>query len=108
MRSFYRAIYPFILVLFTAMACVAQDVGVVKLVAGGNSGAGFAGDGLSATDPSVKINGSTGVCMDAGGNIYFGDANSRRIRKVSASNGIINTIAGTGVSGYSGDGGLAT
>ncbi|HXB12147.1 MAG TPA: T9SS type A sorting domain-containing protein, partial [Bacteroidia bacterium] len=42
------------------------------------------------------------------GNIYIADIQNSRIREVVASSGIINTIAGTGVSGYSGDGGLAT
>ena len=45
------------------------------------------------------------VFVDRVGNIYFPDA--ARVRKVDPS-GIINTIAGTGVAGYSGDGGLAT
>jgi gliding motility-associated-like protein len=44
---------------------------------------------------------------DNAGNFYISDANACRVRKVNAS-GIITTIAGTGVAGFSGDGGPAT
>ena len=40
--------------------------------------------------------------------MYVADTSNHRIRKVAASNGIITTIAGTGTSSYSGDGGDAT
>ena len=46
------------------------------------------------------------VEVDAAGNLYITDTNDRRIRKVDSS-GAISTIAGTGVEGYSGDGGPA-
>ena len=52
------------------------------------------------------MNGPTGVAVDAAGNLYI--ATSARIRKVNASTSTITTIAGTGTSGFSGDGGLAT
>jgi hypothetical protein len=43
------------------------------------------------------------------GNLYIGDFGNHRVRKVTASTGvIISTIAGTGTSGYSGDNGQAT
>ncbi len=42
------------------------------------------------------------------GNIYIGDSTNYRIRKVAAATSIITTIAGTGISKYSGDGGPAT
>ncbi len=40
--------------------------------------------------------------------MYIGDYNNRRVRKVVASTSVITNIAGTGVAGYSGDGGQAT
>ena len=42
------------------------------------------------------------------GNVYIGDRSNNRIRKVTVSTGIISTIAGTGTSSYSGDGGAPT
>ena len=46
--------------------------------------------------------------MDGGGNLYISDTGNRRIRRVDASTGTIETIAGTGGKGFSGDGGPAT
>jgi hypothetical protein len=40
--------------------------------------------------------------------VYIADQNNQRIRKVTVSIGIITTIAGTGSTTYSGDGGQAT
>ena len=42
------------------------------------------------------------------GNVYIADVDNHRIRKVTASTGIISTIAGTGTNSYSGDNGAAT
>src|SRR5258705_479051 len=47
------------------------------------------------------------VAVDSGGNVYISDRDEARIPRVDGS-GIITTVAGTGTSGYGGDGGLAT
>ena len=49
-----------------------------------------------------------GVAVDAYGNIYISDTDNRRIRVVTKSTGVITTVAGDGLYGYSGDGGQAT
>src|SRR6185312_5369748 len=72
----------------------------------GTGTAGYSGDGGQAT--AAKINQPSGVGIDGSGNIYIADLGNNVIRKVTASTGIITTIAGTGTAGYSGDGGQAT
>jgi DNA-binding beta-propeller fold protein YncE len=73
--------------------------------AGTQGKAGFSGDGGTAT--SAKLNNPTGLASDPLGNVYISDTSNQRIRLVNPSN-IISTYAGTGVAGYSGDGGPAT
>ncbi len=77
--------------------------GIISTVAG-TGVAGYSGDGGQAT--SAQLSGPVGVAVDGQGNLYIADRDNARIRKVSA--GIISTVAGTGVAGYSGDGGQAT
>ncbi len=79
--------------------------GTISTVAGDGSYS-FSGDGGPAISASFKS--PVSVAVDATGNIYIGDNADQRIRKVNASNGFISTIAGNGVTGFSGDGGVAT
>ncbi|GAA4464608.1 hypothetical protein GCM10023093_15280 [Nemorincola caseinilytica] len=67
-------------------------------------GSTSSGDGGAAT--AAAMNYTYSVAVDNSGNLYIGEGN-RYIRKVSPT-GIISTYAGTGVMGYSGDGGPAT
>jgi sugar lactone lactonase YvrE len=84
---------------------VTASTGIISTVAG-NGTAGYSGDGGAAT--SAEINFPYGVAVDSAGNIYIADFGNQRIRKVTASTGIISTVAGDGIVGYSGDGGPAT
>ena len=63
----------------------------------------FYGDGGPAASARLRL--PSGLTVDRQGNLFI--AETGRIRMVSTS-GIINTVAGTGTEGYSGDGGLAT
>ena len=65
---------------------------------------GFKGDGGSALLAEMRY--PYGICIDDTGNVYFSDVNNNRIRKIDTA-GIIQTFAGTGSQGYSGDGGDA-
>lgn len=75
--------------------------GIITTVAGGGPG----GDGGQATSAILSF--PTGVAVDSVGNIYITDQSLSSVRKV-ATDGVINTIAGNGKRGYSGDGGFAT
>lgn len=70
----------------------------------GTGVAGYSGDGGIATN--AQLNKPTDVVIDSLGNIYIPDGLNYVVRKVNTT-GIISTIAGTGTSGYSGDGGVA-
>jgi len=74
--------------------------GVMETVAGG-----FIGDGGMATSAALVV--PEAITFNQAGDYYIADSNGNRIRKVNAA-GEISTVAGTGVSGYSGDGGVAT
>jgi sugar lactone lactonase YvrE len=71
----------------------------------GNGTAGYSGDMGPANH--AQINRVVGLATDSTGNIYMAEENSNVVRKVDT-NGNITTIAGTSVSGFTGDGGPAT
>jgi uncharacterized protein (TIGR03437 family) len=77
--------------------------GILTLVAG-NGTPGFSGDNGPAT--SAQLYDPTGIALDGAGNLYIADTWNNRIRKVS--NGVITTVAGSGIEGFSGDNGPAT
>ncbi len=69
------------------------------------AGSANMGDGGPAT--AAQISTIQGIAVDRWGNLYLSDTGNHRVRKISTS-GVITTIAGTGVAGFSGDGGPAT
>jgi sugar lactone lactonase YvrE len=75
---------------------------VISTVAG-NGDMGFAGDGGPAFE--ATLNNPFDVAFDPAGNMVFTDTFNHCIRRVDARSGNIETIAGTGQVGYSGDGG---
>src|SRR3989441_697705 len=83
---------------------VTANTGIITTVAG-TGAPGFSGDDGPAT--SAQLWTPTGIAVDAAGNLFIADADSHRIRRVAADTGIISTIVGTGVTGFSGDDGQA-
>ena len=67
---------------------------------------GDSGDGGPAT--AALFRDIEDVHSDAVGNLYIVDQANFRIRRVDAATGIISAFAGTGTTGFSGDGGLAS
>jgi DNA-binding CsgD family transcriptional regulator/sugar lactone lactonase YvrE len=78
--------------------------GAIHTVAGTGE-AGYRGDAGRALDAVLHAPG--GLAFDSEGNLYLADTLNQRIRRIDV-NGQIETVAGTGASGYLGDGRLAT
>ncbi|HEY1551933.1 MAG TPA: SMP-30/gluconolactonase/LRE family protein [Kofleriaceae bacterium] len=77
--------------------------GMIETVAG-NGVNGLGGDGGPATDAALAA--PQRIAVDSAGDLYIADQGNNRVRRVDAS-GVITTFAGTGVRGFSGDGGPA-
>ena len=73
--------------------------GVISTVSGSTQG--FSGDGQSAA--SATLDTPEGIALDLSGNLYIADSHNHRVREIAASDGVIQTIAGNGGSGFSGD-----
>ena len=84
---------------------LAAGTGVITTVAG-NGANGFSGDGGPGT--SARLAYPAGVAVDGGGNVLIADVNNHRIRRLAVGTGVITTVAGNGVYGFSGDGGPGT
>jgi hypothetical protein len=78
--------------------------GTIITVAGtGESGA----DGDNGPAAEAELDSPVDVATGPGGEIYVAEADGNRVRRIDGG-GRITTIAGTGVAGFAGDGGLAT
>lgn len=84
---------------------VQAATGTISTVAG-TGAPGYSGDGGAAA--SAQLNGPTSVFVDRAGNIFIADSDNNVVREISAASGLIETVAGNGTWGYSGDGGAAT
>lgn len=93
---------------------VTPDGNIHTIAGTGPTGPGFFGDTTAAA--GAQLNGPLDVAVDSSGNIYIADTNNANVREITASTGIINTIAGSTAIvsgavvfafGYAGDGGTA-
>lgn len=78
--------------------------GIITTIAGDGTPGNW-GDGGPALQARVRV--PTFFAVEPDGTLYFIDSGNARIRRITP-NGIISTVAGTGVAGYSGDEGPAT
>ena len=92
-----------LLILWLPGVVFAQE-GIITTIAG-NGVRGYCGDGIPAVNSCFSE--PWGLDVDAQGNVYVADRYNNRIRMIGT-DGIIHTVAGTGASGFSGDGGPAT
>jgi len=81
---------------------VSIATGIITTIAGTGT-AGYSGDGGPAV--SAQMDRPSALAVNAAGDLFFFDLGKSVVRKIS--NGIISTIAGNGVRGYSGDNGPA-
>ena len=79
--------------------------GIVTLVVGSTS-PGYSGDGGAAAAARLRL--PAAIVVAANGDMYIADTGNDAVRKVTAATGIATTYAGTGTTGYTGDGGAAT
>ncbi len=86
-------------------AVVVEGTPAFTVVAGTGT-AGFTGNGGPAT--TAELNAPSGVFLDSSGNIFIADSLNDVIREVVAATGNIETVAGNGTAGFSGDAGPAT
>ena len=72
----------------------------------GNGQRGYTGDGGRATDGSLNM--PHEIAFDARSHLYIAERDNHVVRKIDGATGVISTLAGTGVAGFSGDGGAAS
>jgi sugar lactone lactonase YvrE len=82
-----------------------DSTGKLTIVAGTGS-YGYSADNVLAT--TSELAGPGGIALDSAGNLFIADTGNARIRRVDATTQMITTVAGTGLSGFTGDGGLAS
>ena len=97
-RMFMYLFGLLVMLLMSPAALLAQltPLSSISTIAG-NGTYGNSGDGGPAT--SAQLDAAFGVTADRAGNIYIADAHNERIRKVSATTGVITTIVGNGTAG---------
>jgi len=87
---------------------VVAATGIIKTVAGTGIAATNPTNGEGGPATSAQINTPHGLAVDASGNLFYTDSGLNVVREVVKSTGNIQTVAGNGIAGFSGDNGPAT
>ena len=98
-------VLAFLFLLQLQMTWCVNAASIISTIAGTGT-ASYSGDNGQAT--SATLNWPCGIDIDSSGNVFIGDGDNYRVRKITASTGIITTYAGTGSTSYNGDGGVAS
>jgi sugar lactone lactonase YvrE len=96
-----RSLFAILLALSAPCSIFGQNY-VISTFAG--EFVGFSGDNGPAI--AAGLDGASDAAIDSAGNVYIADSENNRVRQVSR--GVITTVAGNGMAGFSGDNGLAT
>jgi len=86
----------FLITVLTLLTSVHLNAQRITVTIAGTGIPGYTGDGVPGKQ--TMIGGAYDVCMDKAHNIYYTDMYNRRVRKISAQNGTVTTIAGGGTS----------
>jgi len=103
MRAMFSRFALPLATLTAILSLPASQAGTIATVAG-TGVRGFAGDGGPATQ--AQINDPFGVVRGPDGALWFCEYGGMRVRKITA-DGKIQTVVGSGQTGYTGDGGPA-
>lgn len=101
-------IRPVFMTFFAGLAAAAAAAAIIASIISspvGTGARGYSGDGGPASQ--AQLDQPFHCCKDLAGNLYIADTLNHCIRKVDALSGVITTVAGSGVKGYTGDGGPA-
>jgi sugar lactone lactonase YvrE len=90
-----------------AIAKINLASGSLSIVAGGGASSDQVNNGDGGPATQARLSAPTTVALDSAGDLYISDSGYARIRKITASTGVITTVAGTSA-GYAGDGGSAS
>ena len=89
----------------TTVTLTVVEGGVISTIVGDGK---FSYSGDNAPASTSAVNAPAGVAVDGSGALYIADFSNNRIRSVDATTQLIQTLAGTGVSGHTGDGASAS
>ncbi|MEI9979887.1 MAG: MBG domain-containing protein [Edaphobacter sp.] len=81
------------------------SLAAISTIAGTGTAGNTGADGPAA---SAQLSAPRGGVIDSAGNVYFADSGNNVVRRIDAVTGVISTVAGSGASGYAGDGAAAT